>query len=160
MRRTSRFWNRAGGVVIVLIVVGLTVSKTTEKDAQYAVAQAGDPVTELPAPRLSGNIPTTLAPHPAGLTPEQARPWFDVFSWQSFIAVNWPALPGVPSQVLQVAPFPLMILTLLFVNLGNAEWVERSLARLPEPARRRVARLIRALRATPPSALGTPFTKE
>jgi general nucleoside transport system permease protein len=71
-----------------------------------------------------------------------------------------PALPGVPSQVLQVAPFPLMILTLLFVNLGNAEWVERSLARLPAPARQRIARILRALRATPPAALGTPFEKD
>ena len=71
-----------------------------------------------------------------------------------------PALPGVPSQVLQVAPFPLMILTLLFVNVGNAEWVERTLARLPAPVRKRVARLLRALRATPPAALGTPFDKE
>ena len=24
-------------------------------------------------------------------SPEQSRPWFDVFSWQSFIALNWPA---------------------------------------------------------------------
>jgi ABC-type uncharacterized transport system permease subunit len=70
------------------------------------------------------------------------------------------ALPGVPSQVLQVAPFPLMILTLLLVNVGNAEWVERTLARLPEPVRRVVAKMLRALNATPPSALGTPFENE
>ena len=70
------------------------------------------------------------------------------------------ALPGVPSQVLQVAPFPLMILTLLFVNIGNAEWVERSLARLPDPVRHWVARALRSMNATPPSALGTPFEKE
>ena len=30
------------------------------------------------------------------------------------------SLPGIPSQVLQVAPFPLMILTLLLVNIGDA----------------------------------------
>lgn len=31
---------------------------------------------------------------PAGVTtPEQARPYFDSFSWQSFIALNWPADP-------------------------------------------------------------------
>jgi len=69
-------------------------------------------------------------------------------------------LPGIPSQVFQVAPFPLMILTLLFVNVGNAEWVERTLAALPEWARRRLARLLRALRATPPAALGMPFERE
>src|SRR5262249_61703217 len=41
-------------------------------------------------------------PLPAGVpTPEQARPFFDYFSWQSFIALNWPADPaqrGVASQ--------------------------------------------------------------
>ncbi len=42
-----------------------------------------------------------------------------------------PSLPGVPSQVLQVAPFPLMIMTLLLVNIGNTEWVARTLAMLP-----------------------------
>jgi simple sugar transport system permease protein len=71
-----------------------------------------------------------------------------------------PSLPGVPSQVLQVAPFPLMILTLLFVNLGNAEWVAVFLSRLPERPRRAVARLLRAMNAKPPAALGTPFEKD
>jgi len=70
------------------------------------------------------------------------------------------ALPGIPAQVLQVAPFPLMILTLLFVNIGNTEWVERSLASLPEPARRLLAKILRGLRATPPAALGVPFETE
>ncbi|HTZ51518.1 MAG TPA: ABC transporter permease [Spirochaetia bacterium] len=83
---------------------------------------------------------------------------FALLQWLGLVLQ--PALPGVPSQVLQVAPFPLMILTLLFVNIGNAEWVERSLSRLPEPIRRRVARALRALNATPPAALGTPFEKE
>jgi hypothetical protein len=53
-----------------------------------------------------------------------------------------------------------MILTLLLVNIGNAEWVERSLARLPEPVRRRLTKMLRAMKATPPAALGTPFEKE
>jgi simple sugar transport system permease protein len=71
-----------------------------------------------------------------------------------------PRLPGIPSQVLQVAPFPLMILTLLLVNIGNAEWVERMLAALPERTRRIVARLLRTLRASPPASLGIPFDSE
>jgi simple sugar transport system permease protein len=83
---------------------------------------------------------------------------FSLLQWLGLVLQ--PALPGVPSQVLQVAPFPLMILTLLFVNIGNAEWVERSLARLPDPVRHRVAKILRAMNATPPSALGTPFEKE
>jgi len=83
---------------------------------------------------------------------------FSLLQWLGLVLQ--PALPGVPSQVLQVAPFPLMILTLLFVNIGNAEWVERSLSRLPEPVRRRITKALRALNATPPAALGTPFEKD
>jgi simple sugar transport system permease protein len=71
-----------------------------------------------------------------------------------------PSLPGIPSQVLQVAPFPLMILTLLLVNIGNAEWVERTLASLPEPTRRFLARALRTMRASPPAALGVPFESD
>jgi simple sugar transport system permease protein len=71
-----------------------------------------------------------------------------------------PSLPGIPSQVLQVAPFPLMILTLLFVNIGNAEWVDRTLAGLPDGTRRFLSRLLRSLRASPPASLGVPFEQE
>ncbi len=71
-----------------------------------------------------------------------------------------PSLPGVPSQVLQVAPFPLMILALLLVNIGNAEWVERALAAMPEKTRRYIMKLLRTLQANPPGALGVPFDTE
>ena len=71
-----------------------------------------------------------------------------------------PNLPNIPSQVLQVAPFPLMILTLLFVNIGNAEWVDRTIAQLPEPGRRLFSKTFRALRTSPPAALGVPFEKD
>lgn len=71
-----------------------------------------------------------------------------------------PVLTQVPSQVLQVAPFPLMILTLLLVNIGNAEWVERTLAALPESRRKILAKLLRAMRASPPAALGVPFERD
>jgi simple sugar transport system permease protein len=83
---------------------------------------------------------------------------FALLQWLGLILQ--PYLPGVPSQVLQVAPFPLMILTLLFVNIGNAEWVERTLARLPEKTRHAIARLLRSLRASPPASLGVPFEQE
>jgi simple sugar transport system permease protein len=83
---------------------------------------------------------------------------FALLQWLGLVLQS--RLPGIPSQVLQVAPFPLMILTLLLVNLGNAEWVERTLAGLPENARRVVARLLRSLRASPPASLGVPFEQE
>lgn len=83
---------------------------------------------------------------------------FALLQWLGLVLQ--PSLPDIPSQVLQVAPFPLMILTLLLVNIGNTEWVERVLASLPEGARHAIARLIRSLRASPPAALGTPFEQE
>lgn len=83
---------------------------------------------------------------------------FALLQWLGLVLQ--PVLPGIPAQVLQVAPFPLMILTLLLVNIGNAEWVDRTLAALPEPARRLVARILRGLRTTPPAALGIPFEAE
>jgi ABC-type uncharacterized transport system permease subunit len=83
---------------------------------------------------------------------------FAFLQWLGLVLQS--ALPGVPSQVLQVAPFPLMILTLLFVNLGNAEWVATALARLPERPRRALAKALRAMNAKPPAALGTPFEKD
>jgi ABC-type iron transport system FetAB ATPase subunit len=83
---------------------------------------------------------------------------FALLQWLGLVLQ--PSLPSVPAQVLQVAPFPLMILTLLVVNIGKADWVERSLARLPESVRREVARFLSALNAQPPASLGTPFDPE
>lgn len=83
---------------------------------------------------------------------------FALLQWLGLVLQ--PYLVGIPSQVLQVAPFPLMILTLLFVNIGNAEWVDRALAGLPDQTRRSIARILRSLRATPPASLGTPFQQD
>ena len=83
---------------------------------------------------------------------------FSFLQWLGLILQS--KLPGIPTQVLQVAPFPLMILTLLLVNISDAEWVQRMLASLPEGTRRVVARLLRALRASPPASLGVPFESE
>jgi len=83
---------------------------------------------------------------------------FGLLQWLG--VVLQPSLPGVPSQVLQVAPFPLMILTLLLVNVGNAEWVDRVLASLPERSRGWVSRVLRSLRVLPPRSLGVPFDRD
>jgi simple sugar transport system permease protein len=83
---------------------------------------------------------------------------FSFLQWLSLVLQ--PFMPSVPTQVLQVAPFPLMILTLLLVNIGNAEWMERTLAAMPAPTRRVAVRLLRALRASPPGSLGVPFESE
>jgi hypothetical protein len=55
-----------------------------------------------PSPVLSGQLPHVVPPPPGSVTTsEQARPWFDTFSWQEFIALNWPAVAnqrGVPDH--------------------------------------------------------------
>ncbi len=83
---------------------------------------------------------------------------FALLQWLS-LALQ-PIFPAIPSQVMQVAPFPLMILTLLLVNISDAEWVERTLARMPEKSRKVVSRVLRALHASPPASLGVPFNNE
>jgi ABC-type uncharacterized transport system permease subunit len=69
-------------------------------------------------------------------------------------------MPNVPTQLFPTLPFPLMILTLLLVTLGNAEWVNRTLNRLPAEVRHGIVRTLRALQTSPPAALGTTFEKE
>lgn len=54
-----------------------------------------------PTPSVSGNIPLDVSIPDGVTTPEQARPYFDTFSWQSFVALNWPAAAaprGTPNQ--------------------------------------------------------------
>lgn len=66
----------------------------------------------------------------------------------------------IPIQILQAAPFPLMIFTLLLVNVGRAEWVERELAAMPEKPRKVLSKILRTLRTSPPASLGIPFENE
>ncbi|HEX5603291.1 MAG TPA: hypothetical protein VFX63_12100, partial [Pyrinomonadaceae bacterium] len=54
----------------------------------------------MPSPVISGNIPRQVAGASTAATPLDARPFFDKFSWESFIALNWPASSkrGVPDN--------------------------------------------------------------
>lgn len=83
---------------------------------------------------------------------------FGLLQWLSLVLQ--PQLKDIPSQVLQVAPFPTMILLLLLVNIGNTEWMQRTLAGLPPEVRRLVERALRALQVSPPAALGQAFREE
>ena len=47
--------------------------------------------TSLPPAVISGNLLFSVPPPASTDTPLQARPNFDYFSWESFIALNWPA---------------------------------------------------------------------
>ena len=83
-----------------------------------------------------------------------------------FIFLQWLGLtlqahlPNIPSQVLQVAPFPLMILTLLLINVGKAEWVEIFLSRMPLPMKEGIQKLLEFLGSPPPADLGKVFKQE
>lgn len=79
---------------------------------------------------------------------------FELLRWLGLVYQT--KLTGVPSQVLQVAPFPLMILTLVFVNMKNAEWFESFISLLPPPIYRFFS-LKGKRRKAAPSSLGIPF---
>ena len=83
---------------------------------------------------------------------------FALLQWLGLVLQ--PVLPGIPSQVMRVAPFPLMILTLLLVGIGNTDWVDRTLAGLPDDARDVIRRILRFLQVRPPAALGEHFQRE
>src|SRR5689334_18039931 len=55
---------------------------------------------QMPAPVVSGNIPRQIFVPSTTSSPQDARPFFDYFSWESFIALNWPASGsrGAPDQ--------------------------------------------------------------
>lgn len=67
-------------------------------------------------------------------------------------AQGW--LPGVPSQVFQTAPFPLMIFTLLLINVA-----QRQAPGAPGRPVSLTARFFQFLAARPPAALGRPLQR-
>lgn len=113
LRRQSR-------IILLLVAIGLLILTTyscqrsapadnananTTAAASPSPAQALPPWPSgfpqaMPSPVISGNIPgqVVITGNPA--TPQDARPFFDNFSWESFIALNWPAgsARGVPND--------------------------------------------------------------
>jgi simple sugar transport system permease protein len=69
------------------------------------------------------------------------------------------AIPGLPTQIFQVAPFALMILILVVVNVGNNPAIANRVAALPAPLRHPLQRLLNRLAVEAPAALGKPFEK-
>lgn len=76
------------------------------------------------------------------------------------LGITLQSATNIPIQILQAAPFPLMIFTLLLVNIGRAEWVDRELAAMPEKPRKIISKILRTLRTSPPASLGVPFENE
>ncbi len=63
--------------------------------------------------------------------------------------------PGLPAPIFQVAPFPLMILTLLVVNMGKTGWFQDLTLRYPG-----LKGWLTRWQVTAPSALGQDFRPE
>jgi simple sugar transport system permease protein len=68
-------------------------------------------------------------------------------------------IPGIPTQIFQVAPFALMILILVLVNSGSNPAFTRLIDRLPAPLRQPIQRVMSRLNVDAPAALGQPFEK-
>lgn len=87
-----------------------------------------------------------------GWHPVRAAAGAYLFAFLQVMGIYFQAwLPQVPSQVFQVAPFPLMIFTLLALSWAQKESVQNYAASRP-----RLKRLIALLSARAPSALGQP----
>ncbi|HEX9985755.1 MAG TPA: hypothetical protein VGF69_21025 [Thermoanaerobaculia bacterium] len=92
-------------VLLVCLLITAACRRTAESPAPADGTTYGTDTTattstqpaafpSIPAVVISGTIPTTVpipANAPTDATPEQVRPYFDWFSWESFIALNWPA---------------------------------------------------------------------
>jgi simple sugar transport system permease protein len=81
-------------------------------------------------------------------------------SLQTAVNLLQSAMPDVPTQLFPALPFPLMILTLLLVTIGNAEWMNRFLSFFPENIQLVLVRTLKALQTSPPAALGAIFKRE
>lgn len=79
---------------------------------------------------------------------------FELLRWLGLVLQT--RLTSVPSQVLQVAPFPLMILTLLIVNIKNTEWFDTLICTLPRSLYKFFSPKGKKRNAAP-SSLGIPF---
>jgi len=61
------------------------------KSAVLGLALLAATSSSIPKPVITATMPVTVNVPPSVTSPEQARPFFDAFSWESFIALNWPA---------------------------------------------------------------------
>jgi len=86
-------------VTIALTLAAACKQSTSETSTTTTATTSTPPATStafpsIPPVVISGNIPSTVpipSNAPPNATSEQFRPFFDWFSWESFIALNWPA---------------------------------------------------------------------
>ncbi|MEP3654197.1 MAG: hypothetical protein ABJO36_04805 [Litorimonas sp.] len=79
---------------LILLATALTLvacNQETVKDEKTSSLKSTNPYITV-SPKLDGNLPLDVVFSDAkNLTTEQDRPFFDHYSWQTFIALNWPA---------------------------------------------------------------------
>jgi hypothetical protein len=105
-------------IVLLLVAIGFitlasySCQKTEPPSTNANLTAAASPTPQsfppwpkgfpqaMPSPVISGNIPRQVVITGNPATPQDARPFFDNFSWESFIALNWPASSqrGVPED--------------------------------------------------------------
>lgn len=82
-----------------------TDSTTSDTTTAALSSKPATPAPDLPS--LSSTIPTEITVTGQSPTLESLQHDFDVFSWQSFIALNWPANPdGSPNNDLMIGHTP------------------------------------------------------
>ncbi|MBR0774220.1 hypothetical protein JQ625_05190 [Bradyrhizobium diazoefficiens] len=95
--QSRRQSTRLGVIALVVAVVCALVGDRETRAEQNAVpARSGSasPASSGAVAPPSGKLPVVVNIPPGVTSPEDARPFFDDFSWRSFIALNWPAVPG------------------------------------------------------------------
>ena len=91
-----------------------------------------------------------------GWHPLKAAAGAYLFSFLQLMGIYFQGwLPSVPAQVFQVAPFPLMIFTLLIMSMAQSESLRRWAAQ-----RERATGWLRFFSGMAPAALGRPFRQD
>ena len=89
--------------LLPIVLVAMTLAACENNDSNESTSRQDTAVYANLIPVLSGEIPLEVPSPPADIIndPVLTRPFFDTFSWQSFIALSWPATPvnrGVPIE--------------------------------------------------------------
>lgn len=102
-REQAKFWWVAmvpGATLLAYSCAAPTDVATNNNSVTGAVVANNQPASGTTiTPAISGNMPYSVPGASTAPTPEAARPFFDAFSWESFIALTWPVDPklrGVP----------------------------------------------------------------
>lgn len=97
--------NRSSIVKLVLALLMITGFLTVQFNGSKADLIPARPLpAAFPTPVISSNIPTSVFIEQGVHGPVAARPFFDYFSWQSFVALTWPAAVGADGKVVRGVP--------------------------------------------------------